>query len=104
MSQDKIDEDFMRELVQEVGIKTAGEFERPDVKIPDQVEDAIDEHYLGWMRERSEDDVVKEAGLVDDLDWTVPRDIPPILYEMVSAMEGDNGGLDDAGPYYSPLP
>jgi hypothetical protein len=45
-----------------------------------------------------------EAGLADRLDWTVPRDIPAPLYEMVSAMEGDNGGLTDEGPYYSPIP
>jgi hypothetical protein len=45
-----------------------------------------------------------EAGIADEIDWTVPRDIPPPIYEMVSAMEGDSGGLDDEGPYYSPLP
>jgi hypothetical protein len=27
-----------------------------------------------------------------------------MLYEMVSAMEGDNSGVVDEGPYYSPLP
>ncbi len=43
-----------------------------------------------------------EAGL-PDLDWTVPRDIPDPLYELVSAMEGDNTGVDDDGPYYAPL-
>ena len=37
------------------------------------------------------------------LDWTVPRDIPGPLYELVSAMEGDNAGVDDDGPYYAPL-
>jgi hypothetical protein len=45
-----------------------------------------------------------EAGIADQLDWTVPRDIDPVLYEMVSAMEGDNSGVVDEGPYYSPLP
>lgn len=45
-----------------------------------------------------------EAGVADQLDWTVPRDIPPPLYEMVSMMEGDTGAIDDGGPYYSPLP
>ncbi len=45
-----------------------------------------------------------EAGIADQLDWTVPRDIDPMLYEMVSAMEGDNSGVVDEGPYYSPLP
>jgi len=45
-----------------------------------------------------------EAGIEDDLDWTVPRDIDPMLYEVVAAMEGDNAGPADDGPYYSPLP
>ena len=44
-----------------------------------------------------------EAGVVDQLDWTVPRDIPPPLYDMVSVMEGDNANAVDDGPYYSPL-
>jgi hypothetical protein len=44
-----------------------------------------------------------EAGLADELDWTVPRDIPGPLYELVSAMEGDNAGVADDGPYYAPL-
>lgn len=44
------------------------------------------------------------AGVEDRLDWTVPRDIPEPLYGMVSMMEGDNGGVTDDGPYYSPLP
>ena len=44
------------------------------------------------------------AGVADELDWTVPRDMAPMLYEMVSAMEGDNAGVADEGPYYAPLP
>ena len=32
-----------------------------------------------------------------------PRDIPGPLYELVSAMEGDNTGVADDGPYYEPL-
>jgi hypothetical protein len=45
-----------------------------------------------------------EAGIEDQIDWTVPRDIDPVLYQMVSMMEGDNTGIVDEGPYYSPLP
>jgi len=45
-----------------------------------------------------------EAGVADELGWTVPRDIDPMLYQMVSMMEGDNGGVQDEGAYYSPLP
>ena len=44
-----------------------------------------------------------EAGVADELDWTVPRDIPGPLYDLVSAMEGDNAGVADDGPYYAPL-
>ena len=45
-----------------------------------------------------------EAGVADELDWSLPRDIDPMLYQMVSMMEGDNGGVQDEGAYYSPLP
>jgi hypothetical protein len=44
-----------------------------------------------------------EAGLEDELDWTVPRDIPDPLYQLVAAMEGDNAATTDEGPYYAPL-
>lgn len=43
------------------------------------------------------------AGVEADLDWTVPRDIPPPVYDLVSAMEGDNAPPADDGPYYAPL-
>jgi len=45
-----------------------------------------------------------EAGIEDTFDWTVPRDIPPPIYDLVSAMEGDNAATAREGPYYSPLP
>jgi hypothetical protein len=53
--------------------------------------------YFSFLRPYAE-----EAGLAD-VDWTVPRDIPGPLYELVSAMEGDNAGVEDDGPYYAPL-
>ncbi len=43
------------------------------------------------------------AGIGDQLDWTVPRDIPDPLYQLLSAMEGENAGVGDDGEYYSPL-
>lgn len=55
--------------------------------------------YFSFLRPFAE-----EAGIADQLDWTVPRDIPPPVYDFVSQMEGDNGGVTDEGPYYSPLP
>jgi hypothetical protein len=54
--------------------------------------------YFGFLRP-----FAAEAGIENELDWTVPRDIDPTLYEMVSAMEGDNTGVQDDGPYYAPL-
>jgi len=41
-----------------------------------------------------------EAGCADDLDWTVPRDLPEIAYTMLSAIEGDNAGVDEEADYY----
>jgi hypothetical protein len=55
--------------------------------------------YFSFLRPYAE-----EAGVADLFDWTVPRDIPPPVYELVSQMEGDNTGIPDEGPYYSPLP
>ena len=43
------------------------------------------------------------AGVGDDLDWTVPRDIPDPLYQLLSAMEGENAGVGDE-EYYSLIP
>jgi hypothetical protein len=40
------------------------------------------------------------AGVADQLDWTVPRDLPEPVYEFMSAMQGENAGVPDDGPYY----
>ncbi len=45
----------------------------------------------------------QEAGIEDDLDWTVPRDLPGPAYEMFSAIEGDNSGDVGDGDYYGPI-
>lgn len=45
-----------------------------------------------------------EAGIADELDWTVPRDLPPHVYEFMSAMQGENAGVGDDGPYYERYP
>ena len=44
-----------------------------------------------------------EAGVADDLGWTVPRDLPDLAYQMLSAIEGDNTGTMDDGDYYGPI-
>ena len=44
------------------------------------------------------------AGIADELDWTVPRDIPPPLYEFGSMLEGDNTASNMDGAYYDLIP
>ena len=46
------------------------------------------------------------AGIADELDWTVPRDIPQPLYDLVSMLEGDNtaSSMDDGTAYYEQIP
>lgn len=44
------------------------------------------------------------AGVGDELDWTVPRDMPELWYQLFSAMEGENQATDDDGDYYSLFP
>ncbi len=44
------------------------------------------------------------AGIAEELDWTVPRDIPPPLYEFVSVLEGDNTASNMDGAYYDLIP
>jgi hypothetical protein len=44
------------------------------------------------------------AGIADELDWTVPRDLPDPIYELMSAMQGENAGVPDEGDYYAPYP
>jgi hypothetical protein len=44
------------------------------------------------------------AGCADGLDWTVPRDIPPPLYELVAAIDGANEPPDPDVEYYDLLP
>lgn len=44
------------------------------------------------------------AGIADDLDWTVPRDVPEPIYELMSAMEGENAGIPDDETYYELYP
>ena len=45
-----------------------------------------------------------EAGCADELDWTVPRDLPGPAYELLSAIEGDNAAVDEETEYYEPIP
>ncbi|HTN78988.1 MAG TPA: hypothetical protein VMK16_04875 [Acidimicrobiales bacterium] len=44
------------------------------------------------------------AGIADDLDWELPRDIPQPLYDFVSQLEGTNTANTDDGPYYDLIP
>jgi hypothetical protein len=61
-----IDEEFDADMRQIVGAETAEDspnFDRPDVKIAGQTTDAIDDHFIGWMEEKADEDVVKEASV-----------------------------------------
>jgi hypothetical protein len=44
------------------------------------------------------------AGVADDLDWTVPRDLPEPLYQMLSMMDGDNAGVPADEAYFELYP
>lgn len=39
------------------------------------------------------------APVADELDWTVPRDMPEPLYQRLSMMEGDNAGVPEDEAY-----
>ena len=43
------------------------------------------------------------AGVADELDWTVPRDLADPLYELFSAVKGDEEAPPDVGGYYLPF-
>lgn len=42
------------------------------------------------------------AGVADELDWTVPRDLPEHVYQFMSAMQGENAGVPEDEAYYDP--
>jgi hypothetical protein len=44
------------------------------------------------------------AGVAEDLDWTVPRDVPEPLYELLSALQGENAGVPEDEAYYELYP
>jgi hypothetical protein len=55
--------------------------------------------YFSFLRPFAE-----EAGVADQLDWTVPRDLPDLAYELFSAIDGDGGGVPDDEAYYDLYP
>ncbi len=44
------------------------------------------------------------AGVADQLDWSVPRDLPEPLYQLLSAMQGENAGVPEDEAYYDTYP
>jgi hypothetical protein len=44
------------------------------------------------------------AGVADELDWTVPRDLPEPAYQLMSAMQGENAGVPEDEAYYELYP
>jgi hypothetical protein len=55
--------------------------------------------YFSFLRPFAE-----EAGIADELDWSVPRDLPGPVYDLMSMMEGDNAGIPEDEAYYEPYP
>ncbi len=43
------------------------------------------------------------AGVADELDWEVPKSVPEPLYELFSAIRGDEEPIDEVGEYYTPI-
>ena len=46
----------------------------------------------------------EEAGIADELDWSVPRDLPEPIYEFMSMMQGENAGVPEDEAYYELYP
>lgn len=44
------------------------------------------------------------AGVADELDWTVPRDLDPMVVQLLSAIRGEDVSLDLSGDYYPQIP
>ena len=44
------------------------------------------------------------AGVADELDWTVPRDLPEPVVEFLSLLDGDNAPPPEDGDYYEAYP
>ena len=44
------------------------------------------------------------AGIADELDWTVPRDLPEPAYQLMSMMQGENAGVPEDEAYYERYP
>jgi len=56
--------------------------------------------YFSFLRPFAE-----EAGVAEELDWTVPRDLPEPAYQLMSAMQGENAGVpEDDTDYYERYP
>lgn len=62
-----LDDEFnadMRQIVGAEPMDKQASWERPDVSVPGQTTDRIDDHFIGWMKEKADEDVVvmdKEA-------------------------------------------
>ena len=47
--------------------------------------------------------LAEEAGVADQIDWTVPRDTLDTIYPMIEAIEGDNSPPTGDEDYYTPI-
>ena len=48
--------------------------------------------------------LAEAAGVAGDIDWSVPRDVPEPLYELLSQIEGGNSDPSGEGDYYPLIP
>jgi hypothetical protein len=64
-----IDDEFNADMRQIVGAEAEHaqpDFDRPDVSVEGQTTDRIDDHFLSWMQDKADEDVVKEAISIED--------------------------------------
>lgn len=65
-----LDDQFAIDIHQAVGAgvpEADPEWQRPDVSVANSATDAIDEHFLSWMREKNDEGRVKTSGLKDKI-------------------------------------
>jgi hypothetical protein len=48
--------------------------------------------------------LAEEAGVADQIDWSVPRDTLETIYPFIEQIDGDNTPPAEEGPYYAPIP
>ena len=94
---DQFDSDMRQIVGVEPGIKEAG-WDRPDVSVENQITDRIDDHYLGWMQNKSDEDVVKIAINITPAMEREAMDLAkdPAMLRRIKLKSGGKGALATA--------